>query len=336
MDELWHYGVKGMKWGVRRYQNEDGTWTDEGKKHRSKRAVFVSGSSKTESPDSPYYRKKLPKDITDVLDRYMNDKVKFIVGDAPGIDRQVQRYLNDKKYKDVDIYGPGKQVRYTANKDWKTHPIDAPEFEEGSKEWLAKKDIAMEKASTEGFAVILDEGASATRKNISRLIENNKDVKVYQLNQDGSDAWNNDWNKTSDRGNINDVNQILGTLSKAEKQHVVGNHEYKESKNSVYRNVVKIDGKPAGFIEAFRDPDLEPNEAVVISAVGKDYRGKKLSNEMAKELVNNMPSGIDTLYWETTKDNPASAKAAVNAGFVKSIDYDKDDDNYIYRRKNNG
>ena len=28
---LQHHGVKGMKWGVRRYQNEDGTLTDQGK-----------------------------------------------------------------------------------------------------------------------------------------------------------------------------------------------------------------------------------------------------------------------------------------------------------------
>ena len=32
---LEHHGVKGQKWGIRRYQNEDGTFTDEGKKRYS-------------------------------------------------------------------------------------------------------------------------------------------------------------------------------------------------------------------------------------------------------------------------------------------------------------
>lgn len=31
-DELTHWGIKGMRWGVRRYQNDDGSLTDAGKK----------------------------------------------------------------------------------------------------------------------------------------------------------------------------------------------------------------------------------------------------------------------------------------------------------------
>ena len=33
---LMHYGVKGMRWGVRRYQNADGTLTDAGKRKQAK------------------------------------------------------------------------------------------------------------------------------------------------------------------------------------------------------------------------------------------------------------------------------------------------------------
>lgn len=34
MNELYHHGIKGQKWGIRRYQNQDGSLTDAGRNHK--------------------------------------------------------------------------------------------------------------------------------------------------------------------------------------------------------------------------------------------------------------------------------------------------------------
>lgn len=46
-NELYHFGTKGMKWGVRRYQNKDGSLTNAGKKRYDKEMAKLKDEAKT-------------------------------------------------------------------------------------------------------------------------------------------------------------------------------------------------------------------------------------------------------------------------------------------------
>lgn len=60
--ELYHFGIKGMKWGIRRFQNEDGTLTESGKKRYGKYensdgTLTDEGMSRYQAPNGGLSRK---------------------------------------------------------------------------------------------------------------------------------------------------------------------------------------------------------------------------------------------------------------------------------------
>lgn len=55
---IYHHGIKGQRWGVRRYQNEDGTRTAAGKKHEKTLDSYVDNNGKSNAKQEYKQAKK--------------------------------------------------------------------------------------------------------------------------------------------------------------------------------------------------------------------------------------------------------------------------------------
>lgn len=85
-DFLAHHGIKGQKWGVRNYQNEDGTLTAAGKSR------YGSGENKN--------WKKLRKEAAEDAKEYA--RAKAFYGEGAGTRRKQIKNLTSERMKDPD------------------------------------------------------------------------------------------------------------------------------------------------------------------------------------------------------------------------------------------
>lgn len=89
-NELYHYGVKGMRWGVRRYQNDDGTLTDLGKR-RYDRDVRENNSKKKDNRiniDGPDPKRWAKEDVS---------RTKKVVDSSANIVKDMQKIEKDSR-----------------------------------------------------------------------------------------------------------------------------------------------------------------------------------------------------------------------------------------------
>lgn len=98
-DELYHHGVKGMKWGVRRYQNKDGSITEAGKK-RYARDAREKDFNKYDESSGKYYKQSKKNGRSDLeLDaaRYAKEdteRSKRLVDSSRNLSNELKRTVD--------------------------------------------------------------------------------------------------------------------------------------------------------------------------------------------------------------------------------------------------
>ena len=96
-NEIYHFGIKGQKWGIRRYQNKDGSLTPAGRKRVSKEyAKYAKAAQAEVATTSNYvkaYNRAADKMNNGLIDKYNSDYDKKLGKKAKNYD-----YGNDDEY----------------------------------------------------------------------------------------------------------------------------------------------------------------------------------------------------------------------------------------------
>ena len=105
-NELYHYGIKGMRWGIRRYQNKDGSLTPAGEKrlaeYKSKESDRVTKKYQVEKLTTK--QNKLEREFEEKNDTYTLNKLtraRYRVYKAQTMEFLEKRRLDSMTYEEM-------------------------------------------------------------------------------------------------------------------------------------------------------------------------------------------------------------------------------------------
>lgn len=129
--------------------------------------IFIAG---------PRVMNKINEKVVERINNIINKEYTILIGDANGIDKSVQCYLNQKKYRNVKVYATKGRARNNVG-NWDIQKVDVFEDLKGF-DFYAAKDYEMAKDADYGL-MIWNGKSKGTLNNSINLLCMKKNLVIY-------------------------------------------------------------------------------------------------------------------------------------------------------------